>query len=270
MKWLFVMIVSVFSVYGDYLLEYTGADGKSRIYYKDKEHIKLLPVEDVCQGGEIYKIKKKIYSVAYSGGYLVTVDLLKAKNFMGSMGISVTAADSEDVAGAYDDYTITKTSKTKRIAGIKAYKWILSDPQTKEKEVIWVSSDKRLLQVTQGASTLFSALSGDNVNYFLIDGWVVVQGSDFTLSDFKETTFPKSTFKLPNKRSKTLKMCAKRSQEMELKDEDSYIDEQNSEIDTKPSKTQDIKQKVPNNENTKDDLSAEDIQKAADMLKSFF
>ncbi len=209
MKSILLTLVMVVILQADYLLEFQTADGTMKFFYKDDLHEKLLPQEDICEG-EIYKIKKKLYSVSYVSGRLVTVDLLKAKGFMGAMGIGMQTADPEDVAGVYDDYVITKTSKTKKIAGITAHKWILRDSQTNEKQVIYVASSKTLRKVVQGMSSLFSSFSGDSTNYFAIDGGVVVETDDMKLIKFSKVNAPKSTYKIPNRKSKVLKMCAKR------------------------------------------------------------
>ena len=270
MKSLLFALLIVTMVQADYLLELQSNDGKMKFFYKDDLHEKLMLGEDICKSGEIYKIKKRLYSVSYAGGQLIIVDLLKAKNFMGAMGISVTTADPEDVAGIYDDYIITKTSKTKKVAGITAHKWILKDPETNEKEVIYVANSKPLQKVVKGMSLLFGTFSGDTTDYFTIDGGVVVETDDFKLTKFVETDVPRSTYKLPNKRSRVIKKCAKRAKEEEEKLLKEYSTESQESPKQIQSTTHHKKSSSTQKSSADKSITDEDVQKAAELLKSLF
>ena len=264
MKWIIILLMIAVTSEADYLLQYKVDSEQMQFYYKDKTNVKLVPKENICEGGEIYRIGEKIYSVSYAHGKLVTVDLLKAKGFLDAFGVTVTK--SEDVAGIYDDYIIEKTSHSKTVAGIKAYKWILKDPQSKETRSIYVSNNQKLIEVTKAMSALFGKFSGDSSDFFAIDkNYVVVESNDMKLLEFKKSTFVKSTFKLPNRHSKKLKMCQKAVQASHIQEREEEPVLQHA-SGQKASKSESIHK----NSSDSNPVSKEDVQKAADLLKSFF
>ncbi len=264
MKKVVVGIVLFFlSLQADYIVKYEMEGGEiNTFYYKDDTHMKMALSSDICEGGELYKIKKKLYSVSYTDGQLYIMDLSKLVGLMNQAGIMSPEVDSEDVQSVADNYKIIKTSKSKKIGGVKAYKWILVDKETKEKYPMYVTKDKTAVKLTKAMYSMFSAMAqkGEEIDVEIEKGYVMVEGEGIKLLEIKKASLPASTYKLPNKRSPILKKCKKKIYHAPKKHQ--------AEVELSEEETEEPS--TPSSNGAQEELSPDDIQKAADMLKSFF
>ena len=255
MRELIVLLFLSVLAQADYLLQYKMSDDKSTFYYKDANHQKLRLSADICKSGEIYKTPKGVYAVNYTDGGLTVVDLLKARSFMESMGMQPTAQSygSRSGEGVYDRYTIKKSSHVKYIAGIKAYKWTLIDKKSKKEEVIYVSDDKKLVKISKALYTLFTTAAPQQENAFLLQNrYTIVKAKGFELESFKKVSKPLSFYTLPRDSSEVPKQCRKSEKEIE----ENQLEDQEAPQSTSDSESESI--------------TPEDIQQAADLLKSLF
>jgi hypothetical protein len=242
------MIVFVYGVQADFIAKYKMGDEVYTFYYKDDAHRKLRSEGDICKNGELYGIGKKFYSVSFSNGHLVVMNLGKLKSFMDMMGAQ-NEIESEDVQTIADEYDIKKTGEVKKIGDIKAYKWILTAKDgSGERITVYVTNDQNAKKVTNSMISMFGAFAPDmDANAMEIEkGYVVVIGDGMELFNLKKISLPASTYKLPSKHSRVVKLCRKRAQQNSSKQRN------NAQAQTPPN------------------ISDEEIQKAADMFKALF
>ncbi len=255
MKGLIVLLFLSVWVQADYLLQYKMSGDRSTFYYKDADHQKLRLSSDICKSGEVYKTPKGVYAVNYSDGRLMVVDLLKARSFMESMGMQASPQDYGGNAGneAFDRYMIKKSSHAKYIAGIKAYKWTLIDKKSKKEQIVYVSDDKKLVKISKALYALFTTATPQQANAFLLQNrYTIVKAEGFELESFKKVFKPLSFYTLPRDSSQVPKQCRKSEKE---------IGEDQLEDQEEPRSTSDSES---------ESITPEDIQQAADLLKSLF
>jgi len=251
MKGLIVLLFLSVWIRADYLLQYKMSDDKSTFYYKDANHQKLRLTSDICKSGEVYKTPKGVYAVNYTDGRLMVVDLLKARNFMESMGMQAAPQSYRGGSGSetFDRYMIKKSSHAKYIAGVKAYKWTLIDKKSKKEQVVYVSDDKKLVQISKALYTLFTTATPQQANTFLLQNrYTIVKAEGFELASFKKISKPLSFYRLPTERSEVPKQC-RESEKGADENEEEPSSQTNSESEN---------------------ITPEDIQQAADLLKSLF
>lgn len=229
---------------GDYLMKYNMSGETNTFLYKDDNHAKVIINKE--GSSKIYSLNKKTYIVSDQDGVLSIIDTQKAKGFIQSMGISVVNESEEE--NQMPEFKITKTGKKELVGGIQGDVWILS-LDGKQSEVV-VTNNKNVLKMTQKMMDLLTQMGTKGKNFFEIEkGYVVIKGDEFRLEEFASKTVPKSEYALPKKASS--KRVVKR------KEYQTY---------TPPvAKKAEVKKESPS-----DSISKEDIDKAANMLKSFF
>lgn len=256
MKSLLVLLIFVGFVNADYLMRYTMGNEKGTFYYKDATHQKLQTTSDICKGGEIYKTPKGVYAVNYADGEVMIIDMMQARSFMQSMGMTGTGTQQGGKNhDPYAGYEIEKTSKSRYIAGLKAYKWILIDKKSKKRYVIYVSDDKRLAKLSKAFYKLLTTAVPQDQNTFLLQKrYVIVEGEGYKLESFKKVSKPLSFYTLPTKGSKVAQKCKEQSTKRQK--------------DKKTSSHP--KERIEKEETHEETPSAEDFENAAELLKSLF
>jgi len=257
----------------DYLMKY-NMDGEINTFlYKDANHVKLITHEDK-QGGSstIYSLNKKVYVVTDEDGMLSIVDTQKAKSFMDSMGINIVMPEEDNQENT--NFTIKKTGKKELVAGIEGDVWILSDKGEQSRVV--VTNNKNVVKMTQNMAHLFSKMSGSEQNFYEIKkGYVLIKAEGIKLEKFTKKKVAKSEYILPKKASSKKPSQRSRSEEqldksgdvtkMELKHKSLVVRKKN-----KTKVTHKVEKKEPKEESVSDSINKETIDKAANLLKSFF
>ncbi len=257
MRVFMILLMLVAFVKGDYLMHYKMGEEKGTFYYKDETHQKLQAVSDICKGGEVYKTPKGIYAVNYADGELMIIDMMQARSFMQSMGVTGGASQTNDKRyDPYAGYEIKKTSQSKHIAGLKAYKWILTDKKSKKRYTLYVSDDKNLAKITKAFYKLFTAAIPQSQSNFLLENrYVIVEGDGYELLSFKKVSKADSFYNLPTKNSKIVQKCKKESAKEEVGE---------------PVHHKARKESVRKKKSQEEMPSADDIEKAAELLKNLF
>ncbi|EDZ62802.1 hypothetical protein SMGD1_1266 [Sulfurimonas gotlandica GD1] len=216
----------------DYITEYKMGDEVQTFMYRDDSHSKLVS-HSGGEKSEIYRIGKKVYIVSGSDGDKHIVDIDDMKSMAKSMGFDASGY-VKDAKEEAKDYKIINTGKKVTVGGIRGELYTIKgnyDGKPYKQDIV-MSNDKNVVKSVKAMFSLFSTMSTmDNSD----DMFDVKKGYVTIKSDGMEL--------------KSFKRKSIANSEFEL-----------------PKKAK--KQEMPKPQTSRD--SKEDVDKAIDMLKSFF
>ncbi len=237
----------------DYVLEYQTGDSVQKFMYHSKSKAKLVNGSD--SSSTIYKIGKKTYIV--TGQKIVDVDEMRA------MAESFGYNPAERIEESLPDFKIQKTSKRVKVAGVSGQVWIVSaahDGESFQEEVV-VTNDAEVVAAVRAMNKLFTAMmgasEGTSDQFELEKGYVIIKSGDMQLKSFKEMPVKAEEYKLPTTAKKQHMPTSQEINDKINRAMQKYKKEEEKRKKSHPVDDEENQEKV-------------DIDKAANLLKSFF
>lgn len=229
------------SLHGDSVLKYDMNGEINTFLYADANHAKMITPPTESGSAEIYFLNQKTYLVTHHEGMTSIVDVDKTKSFVNSMGISFKQEREKEAEPAH--FSIKKTGKKQRVAGINGEIWILSDG--KKQINIVVTNNKKVVDAVRQMFKMLSQMNMDTTqNFYEMDkGYVIIKAEGMELKEFTTKKISLTEYQLPSSESnKRVGPTAKVQEPSEQEDSSSQTDS----------------------------ISDQDIDKAAKLFKSFF
>ena len=182
----------------DYVLKY-NMDGEKQTFMYHSSLSAKLSMSGSDEEKNIYKIGKKVYVVSTDNGKKTVMDLDKLKEMQRAMGFDSSAYQQEVEK---PQYSIKKTGKKVKVAGINGELWIVSGKEDGEsyKVDMVVTKDKRVVKAVREMFSLFASMSGgtsgDNF-YEIQKGYVTIKTDGLVLESFSEKKVSATEYKLP-------------------------------------------------------------------------
>ena len=255
------LLLNTSALFADYITLYEMQDANQTFMYKDASHSKMITQHDDDESA-VYKIGKKSYIVNERNGKKTVVDMDEMKAMMNSFGAN-TEAIKEDIKKKKESFHINKTGKKERVGGVSGELWIISgedDGEKFEQEVV-VSRDKRIAKSMHAMYAMIATLNDgdvdDTMNFLEVEkGYVVIKADGMKLISFTEKSVPDSEYELPKD--------AKKQKIPNLGNLFGGADKKEDKVVEVEKREKDI------DEDSRDEKINKDVDKAVDMLKSFF
>lgn len=236
----------------DYILEYQMGDDVQKFMYHSEGKAKLVNSSD--HSSSIYKIGKKTYIV--TGQKIVDVDEMRA------MATSFGYNPAEHIENAMPSFKIKKTSKRVKVAGVSGQVWIISGSEDGEsfKEEVVVTNDSDIVVAVRAMSKLFTSMMGAEESSDKLElekGYVIIKSGEMQLKSFQEKSVSADAYKLPTTAKKQHIPTSQEINEKINKAAENYKKEEEKRKKSHANESEENQEKI-------------NIDKAANLLKSFF
>jgi hypothetical protein len=193
------LMVMVTLLQADYIVKYNMDGEIMEFMYKNSTTSKMLTNSEDGKV-EIYHINKNSYIVSHTQEGVNIVDINAMKAEAKKMGFdSSMYADKQETPS----YTIKKTGKKVKVAGINGEEWLVKgevDGESYSTKVV-LTNDKKVVKIMRAMFISLSDMSGgmlESNNLFeMKKGYVVIQADGMKLDSFKVKTLSTKVYELP-------------------------------------------------------------------------
>jgi hypothetical protein len=260
-------------LHADYVITYKVGEDTMSFYYKNAKTSKMVMTSNDSKV-EIYHINNNSYLVNYDDDINI-VDLNEMKTKARQMGFDPSRyAQNQKIPKV----KVKKTRKDVWVGGIKGHEWVITvkEDGQKYKNRVVVSNDKRVVRVVRAMfkalSNMNEGISGYDKYYELKKGYVTIKADGMKLKSFKRKNISSREYELPNinsnKRYKNRNSSLRRRQYEEESTTVNYLGDDNENDDNSDDEINDEPQYTSDDINNED--SSDDLDKATNLLKSFF
>jgi len=192
------LLLSVTSLYADYVSEFSMNGANSTFLYKDANHFKMSNSFGDAKN-EIYTIDDKTYMLTQKGEQVRIVDMAQMIEMQKAMGVDMQATQKIAKQSAEDSIAkmkITKTGKKVKIAGVDAEVWNVLTDAAGTQEIV-VTNDKNVVTSYHAMLSDISGMGAMRLSMEPQKGYVIIKTPGFELISIEEKKVDTSEYQLP-------------------------------------------------------------------------